>query len=212
MNKIFLSSLFAFLAGSVQADLVILQKVESQNVTGDSVTKCKGDKVRIDMPVQGGGSVSVLMDMKSGETVTLLHSQRKAMKATLDESRKVSELQHKLAFPKSELPKATGRKEKIGDWNCEVYEGDFGGMRGKLWVTKDSFSKGIIEQMNHMNTIISLGRGWDPSKVVLDGLTVKTEMATPAGKMTTLIVKISEEVVADSEFVIPAAYNLINKP
>ncbi len=216
MKKLLHFSLLLLMAVGVRADLVIEQKMESQLMNGSMIMKIKGDQARMDMPSPVGGKISVIMDMKSGEMATLMHEQKMAMKMNLGDAKKAAEDQQKASgidLTKIEKPKATGVSEKVGDWNCEVYEGNFGGMAAKMWVAKDFPNyKTIMEQMNRINSAASAGMGFDPSKFDLGGMTVKTEMSTPVGKMTTTLVKATEEAVADTEFKVPAGYNEMKMP
>lgn len=216
MKKLLHFTVLLLMAVGVRADLVIEQKMESQLMNGSMVMKIKGDQARMDMPNPIGGKVSVIMDMKTGEMATLMHEQKMAMKMNLKDAKAAAESQQKAAgidLTKMEKPKATGATEKVGDWNCEVYEANFGGMTGKMWVAKDFPNyKAIMDQMNRINSAASAGMGFDPSKFDLGGMTVKTEMSTPVGKMTTTLVKATEEAVADSEFTIPAGFNEMKMP
>lgn len=215
MKTLLRLSLFLFAAVIGRADLVIEQKIESQLLNGNSTMKIKGDKARMDMPSPVGGNVTVLMDLKGGQMTTLMHAQKMAMKMNMAQAKQAAEDQQKktgIDLTKFEK-KATGTKEKVGDWECEIVEVKMGGMEGKLWVAKDFPNhKAIMDQMNRINAAASAGMGMDPSKMDLGGMTVKTEMATPVGKMTTTLVKVSEDPVADSEFTAPADYKEIDMP
>jgi hypothetical protein len=209
MKTLLRLGLFLLAAVVGRADLVIEQKIESQIINGNSTMKIKGDKARMDMPSPVGGNVTVLMDMKSGEIATLIHAQKMAMKMNMNQAKKAAEEQQKksgIDLTKFEK-KPTGQKEKVGEWECEIVEVNMGGMNGKMWVAKDYPNyKTIMDQMNRINAAASAGMGLDPSKMDLGGMTVKSEMTTPVGKMTTTLVKVSEDPVADSEFSVPAGY------
>ena len=192
---------------TLRADLVIEQKVESQAMNGNSTMKIKGEKARIDMPpVPLAGNMSMLIDLTSGQMTTLVHGQKIMVKMKMADAKKAIEQQQKVDLTKLEAPKATGQKEKVGEWNCEIYDVNMGGMTGKWWVTKDFPNyKAVMEQMNKINLAAS-GMGFDASKLQLDGMTVKSEMSTQLGKMTTTLVKVTEAAVPDSEFEAPAGY------
>jgi hypothetical protein len=216
MKTLLRLSVFLLAAVIARADLVIEQKIESQFLNGNSTVKIKGEQARMDMPSPIGGNVTVLMDLKSGQMTTLIHAQKMAMKMNMAEAKKAAEEQQKktgVDLTKIEAPKASGQKEKIGEWNCDIYEVNMGGMTGKMWVTKEFPNyKAIMDQMNKINSAASAGMGIDPSKFQLDGMTVKTEMSTPVGKMTTTLIKATEVAVPDSEFAMPAGYNEVKMP
>jgi hypothetical protein len=206
--KAFLCGFLALLTiTSVRADLVIEQKMESHVMNGNSTMKIKGDKARIDMPpVPLAGNMSMLIDSTSGQITTLAHGQKIAVKMKMGDVKKAAE-QQKVDLSKVEAPKATGQKEKVGEWNCEIYDVSMGGMTGKMWVTKDLPNyKAVMDQMNKMNAAMSMIMGFDASKLQVDGMTVKSEMSTQLGKMTTTLVKVTEAAVPDSEFEVPADY------
>ena len=58
---------------TVKADVVLVQTLDSAMVKGEVVMKVKGDKARTDMPAGVMGNMTVLMDAKAGETVTMMH-------------------------------------------------------------------------------------------------------------------------------------------
>jgi hypothetical protein len=216
MKSLLRLSLFLFTAVLVRADLVLEQKIDSQFVKGNSVTKIKGDKARMDIPSPIGGNMTMIMDLKADQMAMLIHAQKMVMKMKMADAKKLTEEKQKASgvdITKIEQPKATGQKEKVGDWNCEIYEVNSGGMTGKMWVSKDFPNyKAVMEQINKVNAAASTGMGMDPSKFQMDGMTVKTEMSVLGGKMTTTLVKVTEESVPDSEFEVPAGYNEMKLP
>jgi Domain of unknown function (DUF4412) len=214
--KTILRFLPALLAISLaHADIVIEQKMESAMINGNVTMKVKGDNARMDMPNPLGGNVTTMMNFKSGEMVTLMHAQKMAMKMNLSDIKKQQEAGQKalgIDPAKMEKPKATGQKEKIGDYDAEVYEMNQGGMQAKLWVAKDfPNAQSIKDQMMKVSSSMG-GAGFDPSKIDVPGMVVKSEMNTPVGKMTVTLVKAKEEPVADSEFTQPEGYQEMKMP
>jgi hypothetical protein len=208
-------ALFLVSATLAHADLVIEQKMESSFMNGNMVMKVKGDRARMDVP-SPVGQTTVLMDMKSGQMTTLVHAQKMAMKMDMSQAKAAAEAQQKATgvdFTKL-APKATGDKEKVGEWDCEIYSMDMGnGMSSKMWVAKSYPNyKSIMEQMNKINSAASAGMGMDPSKFDLGGMTVKTEVTTPLGKVVSTLVSAKEQAVDDSEFTVPAGYNEMKMP
>lgn len=209
-----LASLLILTAWS-HADLVIEQKMESGFVNGNMTMKIKGDQARMDMPAGPAGEITVLMNTKTGEMSTLMHAQKMAMKMNLDAAKKLAEGQAKQAGidPNNiEKPKATGKKEKVGAWDAEIYEGNLGGSAAKFWVAKDFPNhKSIMDQMNKLSAATG-SAGFDPTKFDLGGMVVKSEMNTPAGKVTSTLVKASEEAVDVSVFQMPTGYQEMKMP
>jgi len=204
--------LLAFIA---RADIIIVQKMESSVINGEVTMKVKGDQARMDMPNPLGGNVTTLMNFKSGDMVTLMHQQKMAMKMNLSDVKKQQEAGQKVLGvdpAKLEKPKATGATEKVGEYNTEVYEMSQGGMQAKLWVAKDFPNAQVIkDQMMKLSSSIG-GAGFDPSKVDVPGMVVKSEVNTPVGKMTVTLVRAEEKPVDDAEFKQPEGYQEMKMP
>lgn len=205
-----------FLAAAFsRADIVIEQKMESAMINGNVTMKVKGDNARMDMPSPLGGNVTTLMNFKSGDMVTLLHQQKMAMKMNLADVKKQTEAGTKglgIDPSKIEKPKATGAKEKVGEFDAEIYEMNQGTLQAKLWIAKDfPNAQAIKDQMTKLTSSMG-GAGFDPSKLDVPGMVVKSEVNTPVGKMTITLLKASEEAVDEKEFVKPEGYQELPMP
>ncbi len=204
--SLFFASL-TFAVCLAQADVIIEQKVESAMMSGPTTTKIKGDMMRVDSDMPGMGKVTTILDLTKGKSTMLMHSSKMAMQMDLNALKKKAQA----VSTGTEKPKATGQKEKIGDWNTEVYEMKAGEMPVKLWLTKDlPNSAALKEQMNKLTKAASMGV--DPAQFDLPGIVVKSEMTTTAGKFTTTMTSVKEAPVADSEFAIPADYQSMEMP
>ena len=83
MKNVLLSAAFILcLAVAVQADLVIESKLESPQINSAITTKIQGEKLRADMSGGALGSMSVILDSKSGDSVNLMHGPKIAMKTS----------------------------------------------------------------------------------------------------------------------------------
>ena len=79
--KTFLAlSVFSFAIIAARADFTIKQKVDGGMQSGEMTLRVKGDKIRVYMPASPGGEMSIIMDLSTGDTVTLLHQQKMAVK------------------------------------------------------------------------------------------------------------------------------------
>ena len=76
---------------AARADLVLQQNVESAMINGTITTQIKGDKIRVDMPSSPQGAMSTIMDLSSGDSTTLLHQQKVAMKVPGAEIKQMAE-------------------------------------------------------------------------------------------------------------------------
>lgn len=208
-------SALLFTAAIAAADITIEQKVEAPSMVGHMIMKLKGDRLRMDVPSPAGDS-TVMMDTKSGEMITLLHEQKMMMKMNIKQAKAAAEAATKAGGPDltKMTPKATGEKEKVGEWDCEIYSVDMGnGMVTRMWVAKNypNFKK-IMAEMNKLNSAASVGMGLDASKLDLGGMTVKTEAATPQGKIVSTLVSAKEGAIPDTDFDVPAGYKELEIP
>lgn len=208
-------SALLFTVAIVRADLTIEQKLEAPSMTGQMIMKVKGDRMRMDVPGPAGDT-TIIMDAKSGEMTTLMHAQKMMMKLNIAQAKAAAEAATKAGGPDLTklTPKATGEKEKVGEWDCEIYTLDMGnGMTTRTWVARNFPNyKAIMAQMNKLQAAASAGMGIDPSKMDLGGMTVKTETATPVGKIVSTLVSAKEGALADTEFDVPAGYTPIEIP
>lgn len=194
-------------AASLQADVVIEQKLESAAINGVMTMKIKGDHARMDMP-SPAGQMSAITDLKAGQIVTLLPAQKMAMKMSIDDAKKAAQGQVPDA---TAAPKDTGKKEKVGDYDCEIYTIDAAGTTATMWVAKGYPNyKKFLEETKKLSALSQTGI--DPNKFDLGGMVVKTEMNTAIGKMSMTLISAKEEPVPDSEFVVPQGYTEMQMP
>ena len=207
-------SLLCLSTALAHADLVVVQKMDSAMMKGDVTMKLKGDKARIES-TGGPIATTVILDLKSGSMTTLVPAQKMMMKTNMNDLKKMGEAQMKAqGVDLTTLkPKDTGTKEKVGEWDCEIYEMTMGPtMSVKMWLAKDyPNAKSIAEQMKKLSSAMSANPAM--AEINLDGVALKTEMSMPGGmKMTTSVTSIKEDSVADSEFDLPADYKEIQMP
>jgi hypothetical protein len=192
---------------AARADVIIEQKIESTMLTGNMVMKLKGDQARIDVPAGPAGPATIIMNTTTGDMTTLLHAQKMALKMNRNDAQK----QAGLDASKMEKPKDTGVSEKVGQWTAEIYEFNVAGMTGKIWAAKDFPNAAALKEQLLKLSAANSG-GFDPNKMDVPGIVVKTQLTTPAGPMTTTLIKAEEAPVAASEFTIPTGYNEMKMP
>src|SRR5436189_6089813 len=119
MKSIVLFFLLAATA-SLRADLTLVQKVDMAGTPGEMTIKFKGDKVRIDPAPQ----VSMITDCKTGDTVTLMHGEKKAMRISGDKMKAAAEMVKKFTAASPAEQKVTltplGRKETVNGIATEI--------------------------------------------------------------------------------------------
>jgi hypothetical protein len=203
-----------FAVAAAHADLVIVENVVSPNINGDVVIKVKADRARIDMDNARLGKTTFLKDLKANETTMLMHATRHLLKISAAQLKTQIEAKQKDAGLDSSkaVPKATGEKEKVGDWDCEIYTMEMGaGKSAKLWLAKDFPNYNAIkEQIAKMQDASLSDAGFDPKNFKLNGVVTKLEIDISTGKMTRTLISVKEEAVPDSEFEVPADYKPVS--
>jgi hypothetical protein len=193
----------AGLLTKVQADLVIKQSMEGP-MKGETTLTIKGDKMRTDV----GKELSSIMDMSTGDMETFMHTQKMTMKIKGSQTKAGTEVVKKEMEKTGENPlKATGKKEKVGEHDCEIYEMNIAGSKTQMWIAKDypNYDK-IKKEMDVMQQAASKMSGVDQQAMELPGMAVKTVVEAAGMKTTTTLVSVETKAVDDSVFKAPAGY------
>ncbi len=202
-------TLFGFLS-FVRADFVITQQVEGAMQTGTMVVKIKGDKSRADI----APPLSTITDGATGDVVTLMHSQKTFMKIPADRTRALMEQMQKKQAPGAAAAPApmlvpTGKKEKVGAYDCEIFKWDAEGVSATYWIAK-GYPKypDILAAMEKIQNagLAQLARSMTPKPSDFPGMPVKTELTIAGQKVTTTLVTVTEENVDPALFTIPGDY------
>jgi hypothetical protein len=212
--ELFARSLLVLLltATCASADWVIVQKTTTEGQDKETVTRIKGEQARVDV----GAEMSVIASAEG--MVVLMHTQKMLMKMDLATMLTALEMAAKAAAPLGNQPAAkpvaTGQKEKVGEWEAEIYtwEGQIG--KGRFWVAKD-FPK--FSEINAINdklgkTMGNAMAGLAPQAADFNGMVMKSEMTMMGKNMSTLLVSAKEQEVDAKEFAAPAGYNEMKMP
>ena len=197
----------------LRADLIVTQKVEGAGQTGDVTMKIKGDKIRADLPK----GVSSITDAATGEVITLMHSQKSYLRIPAERTRAMLERMQEMSGKggNGEPPKLqpTGKKEKVGEWETEVFTSKIGEMELTYWLAKDfpDFER-LLESMTKIQQGSMGGLNLGPSMKEFPGMPVKTEMKLGGKKITSTISSIEEKPVDAAIFELPKEYKEINLP
>ena len=109
--------------------------------------------------------------------------------------------------------KDTGEKEKVGDYNCEIYTWTDGGTTSKLWVTKDHPQAAALKALEkQMRSGFFGAMQSGPDTTSLPGVAVKTEVTAQGQKITTTVLSVKEQDVDVKEFDVPAGYQSMTMP
>jgi hypothetical protein len=209
--------LFSVVAAA-SADLVIEQKVESPQINSTVVTKIKGDKVRLDIAKSALGPTSVITDSKTGDSVNLMHATKIAMKAGGAQMKQTLEAFAKQlgggdASAKPVAPQGTGKTEKIGDYDCEIYTWSNGAMSGRYWVAKNHPQAAMLKEAEkRMSSGLLSGIPQGADAAALPGPAMKTETTAGGNTTTITVVSVKEQNVDEKDFEVPADYQPLAFP
>jgi Domain of unknown function (DUF4412) len=205
MKNVFIPVLaFTFSALAAQADLVLKQKMESPAMTGEMTMSIKGDLIRTDM----GKDTTSIMNTTTGDTTTLMHAQKMAMKTSGAQMKAAMAAAKPAAGAPTPKPVATGKTEKVGEYDCEIYTMEMAGGKSTLWIAKD------FPHWDKMKTDMAAlakmaGGAVDAS--TFPGMSVKT-IAEAAGVKTTItLLSAKSEPLEASFFVAPTGYQKIGQ-
>ncbi len=194
---------------AVRADVVIEQKIESAQLNGNMTMKIKGDQARMDTP-SPAGQATTIMNTKTGDMTTLIHSQKMAVKMNMNAMKQ----QAGLDPSKLEKPKATGVTEKVvANETAEIYEFEVqpNGISGKAWVATKGFSanyEAFRDAVRRSSSAAELAGAWIDFRqqhgLARDGV-VKTQMNIPGmGALASdALISAKQAPVADTELQIP---------
>jgi hypothetical protein len=217
MKRLSLSFLLLITAIAAHADLTVEQKLEGPMIAGNATMKMKGDLVRMDIPAGPAGTATMIIDLAKGEMATVIHQMKMVMRmnsAQLQAAAKAGRAQLKgndsAATEKPLTPTATGKKEKIGDYDCEIYTATMEGVTAKAWISTDKRLAPIRVATDRMakSALSELMKKQSPDLAfaTVPGAIVKTETAVMGQTMTSTLVSFKEVPVAASEFQVPADY------
>jgi Domain of unknown function (DUF4412) len=200
-----LTALFASrtLAG---ADVVVTQHIEGGGQSGDQKIRVKDGRARADI----GTAVSVIFDRQTGETTTLAHAQRGYLVLTPEAGRAMLEKMQE-ARGSQEAPKlvATGKKEKVGEYQCEIFTVDVGTLKLTYWLSKEypEYQK-FLDALDVVEgaPLASASAGVAPRTRELPGMPMKIMMERSGQKVTVTLLSAKEESVDPAIFKIPAGY------
>jgi Domain of unknown function (DUF4412) len=206
----------AFVAGlcvSARADFTIVQKVEGGKRAGNEIImKLKGDKVRVEATPQ----MTMIVDGKTGETVTLMNAQKKFLRISGDKAKAISELAAKYGGTTAERPKltATGKKMTINGYEAEEYVGETKLFKASYWIAPSFPDSAAI--MKQLQAVIP--SAWnDLAKGMMDyrdlpGFPLRTQVKTEGGEITSTITAIKRDLLSDAEFLVPADFQEMKIP
>lgn len=211
-----LIALCLLLACSVaaRADLTIIQHVDMAGTPGDMVVKIKGDKLRMDPAPQ----ISMITDNKTGETVTLMHQEKKAMRMSGEKMKAAAEMVSKFANsspnPQEGKLVPTGRKETVNGMQTDIYTAETAVGKATYYIaTNYPDAAAILAEMKSAqpSALAKAGASF-PDFRDLPGVPVKIEMDTQGKHMVMTLTAIKRDPIPDSDFAVPADYAEVKMP
>ena len=207
----------ALLLLPAQADLTIVQKVEGAGPVADMTIKIKGDKARIDASPQ----VTTIVDGKTGDMVSLMNDQKKAVRISAEKMKAAAEMVSKfdekqIAAPGAQPPRltATGKKENVNGYETEQYIYETPAFKAAYWIaTKYPDAANILTQLQSLNS----GFPQTSTKMAdyrdFPGLPLKTEVTVGNGqKVTSTITAVKQDPLNDADFSVPKDFQEIKPP
>jgi hypothetical protein len=211
----------AFSLMGARADLVMQQNIESAMINGVVTTQIKGDKIRVDMPATPQGAMSTIMDLSSGDSVTLMHQQKLAMTVPGTQMKQMVENMKALRATtgtNAAPPQFhdTGKAEKVGDFDTEIYTWSTpDGANQTVWVARNYPNYAHIKfQMDALNNspISQLSKGAAPDISTLPGMVIRTQMERDGQKVISTLVSAKENSVDAAIFQTPKDYKEMGQP
>lgn len=210
---------FLFLALSLAAfqcsfaDWVVVQKATTDGQVQEVSIKIKGDKTRMDV----GQQMTVIADGASANITMLMHAQKMMMKMDPESIKGVLAAASAATGANGQppaKPEATGQKEKVGEYDCEIFtwKGQLGA--GKFWVAKDFPG---YKELNESQDKLAKAMGnpaaaLTPQATDFPGMVIKSEIQMMGKTSVSELVSAKEEAVADSAFALPTDYQEMKMP
>lgn len=211
-TPLLLTAVAVFSLQAAWADWVILQKTTTDGENQEVSIKVKGDRTRMDV----GKQMTILADSATSQMTMLMHEQKMLMKMNSDMLKGVMALAGSAlgADKPAAKPVATGQKEKVGAYDCEVYtwSGQLG--TGKFWVAKDfkGFQELNAVQDKMMKAMGSPAAALAPQSSDFPGMVIKSEMQVMGKTSVSELVSAKEEAVDAAVFAVPAGYQEMKMP
>jgi len=207
--SLLVSSLFS------RADTVVTEQVEAGGRNMTITQKIKGDKIRTDATPQ----MTTITDTATGDTLMIVHPQKSYMTISGEQSKAMKEQMMKMAPPAeaAEKPKLvdTGKTEKVGNFNTEIFTMDTPTTNLTFWVTKDIPNYAVLkEQLKKLRGMSNTGPASIPVPDTSDmqGIPVKTQIVSKGKTVTITILSAEEKPIDDVEMAPPAGYTKISMP
>ena len=208
-----LSLLFASLFSlNAQADLTLIQKMESKGQTSEMALKIKGDRVRMEATPE----MTMIVQGKTGDVITLINAQKKFMRISADKAQAIAEMAAKYGASTTEKPKLvlTGKKMTINGYEAEEYIAETAKFKASYWIAPKF--PGSVEILKQLQAVIPAT--WnDLAKGMLDyrdlpGLPLRTQVKLGDEEVTSTVVAIKQDPLSEADFLVPKDFQEVKMP
>lgn len=207
--SLFLASLFSL---SAQADLTLIQKMESKGQTSEMTLKVKGDRVRMEATPE----MTMIVQGKTGDVITLINAQKKFMRISADKAQAIAEMAAKYGASTTEKPKLvlTGRKMTINGYEAEEYLAETAKFKASYWIAPKF--PGSVEILKQLQAVIPAT--WnDLAKGMLDyrdlpGLPLRTQVKLGDEEVTSTVVAVKQDPLSEADFLVPKDFQEVKMP
>jgi hypothetical protein len=217
MKRFLILLAVAFAAASLHADLVLQQQIATPTYTGVTAMKIKGAKVRMDMYAGQPQASSFITDLDTGETITIMHSQKLFLKTAgtpMKQTKPASAGNATDSRSKAPVPHATGKTQKVGDYDTELYTwSNARGITGTAWVAKNfpDFAR-IRTDIAALDKIAGADNDTSPELSTLPGMVVRSEVTGGGQTLSLALISAKEGPLDASLFGVPRDYKELPQP
>jgi hypothetical protein len=211
MKRIFILLAVAAATTGARADLVMQQQIVTPNYNGVATMKIKGTKVRMDLYAGQPQALSTITELNTGETITLLHSQKMFLKTPGTPMNQTKPAGDTSSAP---VPRATGKTQKVGDYDTELYTwSNARGINGTAWVAKNfpDYAR-IRTDIAVLDKTAGANNDTSPELNTLPGMVVRSQVTGSGQTITLALISAKEEPLDASFFGIPRDYKELPKP
>jgi hypothetical protein len=160
--------------------------------------------------------MTMIVDGKTGDTLTLMNTQKKFLRISGDKARAIAELSAKYGGTTAERPKlvATGKKMTINGYEAEEYVGETKLFKASYWIAPSFPDSAVI--MKQLQAVIPAALN-DLAKGMMDyrdlpGFPLRTQVKTEGGEVISTVTAIKRDPISDAEFLVPADFQEMKIP
>ena len=210
MKRIFISLALVCAAAGARADLVMQQQIVTTNYNGVATMKVKGTKVRLDLYAGQPQALSIITDLNTGETITLMHSQKLFLKTP---GTPMKQTKSAGTASKAPVPRDTGKNQKVGDYDTELYTwSNDRGITGTVWVAKNfpDYAR-IRADIAVLDKTAGADNDTSPELSMLPGMMVRSQVTGGGQTIIVALISAKEGPLDASLFGIPRDYKEVPK-